>query len=144
MAFDISTLEDNAFVELVNDTAVGFLPLRRGSARDVGAFTLTDIGPSTMVLHPDERRLFVANYNGNSVSVFDLDLGTWGQQVGEVGLVGEGPAGMTLTPDGTHLVVANLAGEITDEGLAQSTLAVIDVDEASPTYLEVRTWVTNN
>lgn len=144
VAFDISTLEDNAFVELVNDTAVGFLPLRRGSARDVGAFTLTDIGPSTMVLHPDERRLFVANYNGNSVSVFDLDLGTWGQQVGEVGLVGEGPAGMTLTPDGTHLVVANLAGEITDEGLAQSTLAVIDVDEASPTYLEVRTWVTNN
>jgi DNA-binding beta-propeller fold protein YncE len=107
-------------------------------------FTLTDVGPSNMVMHPDQRRLFVANYNGNSVSVFDLELGTWGQQVGEVNLVGEGPAGMTLTPDGTHLVVANLAGEITDSGLAQSTLAIIDVDEASQTYLEVRTWVTNN
>lgn len=144
VVLDISDLEDNAFAELQNDTAVGYLPLRRGSARDEGAFTLTDVGPSNMVIHPDQRRLFVANYNGNSVSVFDLELGIWGQQVGEVGLVGEGPAGMTLTPDGNHLVVANLAGEITDAGLAQSTLAIIDVDETSPTYLEVRTWVTNN
>ena len=144
VVLDISDVEDNAFAEVHNDTAVGHLPLRRGSARDEGVFTLTDVGPSNMVMHPDQRRLFVANYNGNSVSVFDLELGTWGQQVGEVNLVGEGPAGMTLTPDGTHLVVANLAGEITDSGLAQSTLAIIDVDETSPTYLEVRTWVTNN
>jgi DNA-binding beta-propeller fold protein YncE/predicted GH43/DUF377 family glycosyl hydrolase len=144
VVLDISDLEDNAFAEIQSDTAVGYLPLRRGAARDAGVFTLTDIGPSNMLIHPDERRLFVANYNGNSVSVFDLELGTWGQQVGEVGLVGEGPAGMTLSPDGNHIVVANLAGEITGNGLAQSTLAIIDVDETSPTYLEVRTWVTNN
>jgi len=144
VVIDMAAVEDNAFAELVNETAVGHLPLRRGAARDVGEFTLTDVGPSNMIIHPDERRLFVANYNGNSVSVFDLELGTWGQQVGEVGLVGEGPAGMTLTPDGNHLVVANLAGEVTNSGLAQSTLAIIDVDETSPTYLEVRTWVTNN
>ena len=144
IVLDISNIEDNAFAELQSDTAVGHLPLRRGSARDEGVFTLTDIGPSNMVIHPDQRRLFVANYNGNSVSVFDLELGTWGQQVGEVGVVGEGPAGMTLTPDGNHLVVANLAGEVDQVGLAQSTLAIIDVDETSPSYLEVRSWVTNN
>jgi len=140
---DISGIEDNGGAELVSDVAVGFLPARRGMARDEGVFTLTDVGPSSMVLHPDGYRMFVANYNGNSVSVYDLDIGTWGQQVGEVGMVGEGPSGMVLTPDGKHLVVANLAGEVSNEGLAQSTLAVIDVDETSPTYLEVRTWVTN-
>ncbi len=144
VVFDMSAVEDDAFPNLINDTAVGHLPLRRGSARDEGVFTLTDVGPSAMVLHPDQRRLFVANYNGNSVSVFDLDIGAWGQQIGEVSLVGEGPAGMTLTPDGNHLVVANLAGEVDNDGLAQSTLAIIDVDETSPYYLEVRTWVTNN
>jgi DNA-binding beta-propeller fold protein YncE/predicted GH43/DUF377 family glycosyl hydrolase len=144
VVFDLTAVEDNAFAELISDTAVGYLPVRRGSARDEGVFTLTDIGPSNMVLHPDQRRLFVANFNGNSVSLFDLELGTWGQQIGEVSLVGEGPAGMTLTPDAKHLVVANLAGEVTTDGLAQSTIAVIDVEESSPTYLEVRTWITNN
>ena len=144
MVFDISDIEDDAFADLISDTTVGYLPVRRGSARDEGVFTLTDIGPSNMVLHPDERRLFVANYNGNSVSVYDLELGTWGQQIGEVSLVGEGPAGMTLTPDGRHLVVANLAGEVDNSGLAQSTVAIIDVDESNSTYLEVRTWLTND
>ena len=140
---DISGIEDNAGAELVSDVAVGFLPARRGAARDVGVFTLTDVGPSSMVLHPDGYRMFVANYNGNSVSVYDLQLGTWGQEIGEIGMVGEGPSGMVLTPDGKHLVVANLAGEVSESGLAQSTLAIADVDETSPTYLEVRTWVTN-
>ena len=86
IVFDISDIEDDAFADLISDTTVGYLPVRRGSARDEGVFTLTDIGPSNMVLHPDERRLFVANYNGNSVSVYDLELGTWGQQIGEVSL----------------------------------------------------------
>ena len=51
---------------------------------------------------------------------------------------------MTLTPDARHLVVANLAGEVDNSGLAQSTVAIIDVDESSSTYLEVRTWLTND
>ena len=39
---------------------------------------------------------------------------------------------------------AGSSGEVTTDGLAQSTVAIIDVDESSPTYLEVRTWLTNN
>ena len=48
-----------------------------------------------------------------------------------------------LSPDGRYAVVANFAGEVSPTNLAESTLAIIDVDETSPTYLEVLTWVVN-
>ncbi len=144
VVIDISEVEDDGFPNVLNDRARGVLPLPRGAVRDQGVDTLTDVGPSAMVLHPDGRRLFVANFNANSVTVFDLDLGTWGQQVADVSLVGEGPAGMTLTPDGRHLVVANFLGEVDNNGLVQSNLAIVDVDESSPTHLEVLTWITND
>lgn len=143
VVIDMSSVEDDAFADLINDTASGFLPTPRGAARDVGERTLTDVGPSAMVLHPDGQRLFVANYNANSVSVYDLELGTWGQQVADVELVGEGPAGLALSPDGNHLVVANLTGEIDNTNLAQSTVAIVDIDRDSSTYLEVLTWLAN-
>ena len=101
------------------------------------------IGPGQLVLHPDERRLFVSNFNANSVSVYDLGLGAVGLEIAEVTLLGENPYAMALSPDGNQLVVGNYTGETVPNGLAESSLVVVDVDESSPTYLEPLTWVVN-
>jgi hypothetical protein len=140
---DLSGLEDEAFGHLVVDTSVGWLPAPRGIERDQGPDSQTSIGPAQMVVHPDGRRLMLTNFNANSLTVYDLELGPHGQLVAEVPLLGESPYGLALTPDARHAVVANFAGEVSDTNLAESTLAIIDVDESSPTYLEVLTWVVN-
>ncbi len=140
---DIADLVDDEFPDFLYDTAQGWLPTARGARRDEGEATLSDVGPSALVAHPDGRHLFVANFNANSVSVYDLSLGPWGQLIREIDNVGENPAVMVLSPDARRLVVGNYAGEVAESGLAQSTLAVLDVDPASPTFLEVLTWVVN-
>ena len=96
-----------------------------------------------MLLHPDGRRLFVSNTNANSIGLVDLSLGPYGTWTDEVSLVGENPFGLALSPDGNALVFGNMAGEVNPDGVSSSTLGVLDVDPASPTYLQVRTWIVN-
>jgi len=148
---DLSRVEDNAFAELIYDTTANFLPSDRGSARDVGADTYSDVGPAGMAMHPDGKRLFVTSFNSNSVLVYDLSIGTRGMLVGEVRNVGENPAAIVLSPDGKRAVVANHAGELlrvrddrrSGNTLASATLAVVDIDPSSPSYLSVLTWIKN-
>lgn len=140
---DISAIADTARADVYYETVVGWLPAPRGRERDKGADSQMSIGPGQLLLHPDGRRLFVSNFNANSVSVYDLRLGTVGLEVAEVTLIGENPYAMALTPDGTQLVVGNYTGETVPNGLAESTLVVLDVNEESPTYLEPLTWVVN-
>ncbi len=140
---DISDLEDEAFAHIVTDTAVGWLPAPRGLERDQGPTSQSSVGPAQMAVHPDGRRLFLTNFNANSLTVYDLELGPHGSLVAEVPLLGESPYGLAISPDGSRAVVANFAGEVTGRGLVESTLAIVDIDESSPTYLEVLTWVTN-
>ncbi len=140
---DLSGIEDEAFGHLVVDPSVGWLPAPRGIERDKGPNSQSSVGPAQMVAHPDGRRLLLTNFNANSLTVYDLELGPHGQLVAEVPLLGESPYGITLTPDGNHAVIANFAGEVAESGLAESTLVIVDVDESSPTYLEVLTWVVN-
>jgi hypothetical protein len=47
-----------------------------------------------------------------------------------------------VAPDGLTAVVANYTGDVVD-GLASSTLVVIDLDPTSDTYLEPLTWIVN-
>ena len=140
---DISALEDTARADVFYETVVGWLPAPRGRERDKGADSQMSIGPGQLVLHPDGRRLFVSNFNANSVSVYDLGLGAVGLEIAEITLLGENPYAMALSPDGTQLVVGNYTGETVPNGLAESSLVVVDVDEASSTYLEPLTWVVN-
>ena len=140
---DLSEVEDDSFGELHYDTAVGWLPAPRAGESDEGAYSGSSVGPAGIALHPDGRRLFVTNYNANSVTVYDLTLGPVGMLVAEVPLVGENPAELLFTPDGKQAIIANYAGEVDEDDLVMSNLAVLDVDEASPTYLEVLTWIAN-
>jgi DNA-binding beta-propeller fold protein YncE len=142
LILDLSGLVDDDFSELQYDEIVGWLPAARGLERDQGVDNRSSVGPGQMVLHADGRRLFVTNFNANSISVYDLSLGPYGTLIDEVELVGEAPYAMTLSPDGTYLVFANTLGEA-DSTSSNATLGVLDVDEDSPTYLEVVTWIAN-
>ncbi|RME25427.1 MAG: hypothetical protein D6798_09010 [Deltaproteobacteria bacterium] len=140
---DISDLEDRAFGEVLYDDTIGWVTAPRGSQRDEGVDTQGSVGVGRILLHPDGRRLFVTNFNANSIGVVDLDLGPYGTLTDEVMLVGENPFAMALSPDDRFLVFGNYNGEVSEDGVAESTLGVLDVDEDSPTYLEVLTWITN-
>jgi hypothetical protein len=63
--------------------------------------------------------------------------------VAEVDAVGEAPWSMALSPDGRRLVVVNSIGGVEDRVVPQATLAVLDVDPSSPTYLDVLATVGN-
>ncbi len=140
--FDISSIEDDGWGDVVYDAQVGWLPASRGSERDQGAATVVSAGPTGIALMPDGQTLLVTNFNDNSLGVYDLRMGAYGQLVGEVSFFGENPHTVIVTPDGRHAVVACYAGEVDENNIA-STLAVIDVDPDSETWLEVLTWIVN-
>ena len=70
--------------------------------------------PVDIAAAPNGRRIYVANYFGNSVSVID----TQSQSVVSTIFVGLGPQGIAITPDGSRLYVSNF-----DDG----TVSVVDV-----------------
>lgn len=143
MFLDLSELGDESYGRVIYDAQVGYLPVSRGVERDAGADSQTSVGPAQVLPHPDGQRLFVTNFNANSILVFDLDVGPYGQLVHEIEHVGENPYSMVLSPDGTKLVFANYTGITSTSGYSEATLGVLDIDPASPTYLEVLTWIGN-
>jgi predicted GH43/DUF377 family glycosyl hydrolase len=140
---DLSGLVDDAAEDVIENVTIGWLPAPRGLERDFGEDNRSSVGPGQVVMHPDGRRLFVSQFNRNSISTYDLTLGPYGTLVRETPLVGENPYSLALSPDGRFLVFGNTTGELHDNE-ANSTLGVLDVDENSPNYLEVRTWIVND
>lgn len=132
---------DDQGLDDLRQRVTGLLPLPRSFERDAGVETQSAVGPGQMVLHPDGKHLFVANFNNNSVSVYDLSLGPIGTLVAETRDLGENPYAITLSPDGTRAVVANYSGEV--DQYVSSTLVLLDADPTSPTFLDPITWVVN-
>ena len=141
---DLSELNEDqdAFAEILYDTQVGGLTAARDLTSDEGLENTTSMGPGQMALHADGRRLLVTNFNDNSVSVYDLSLGTHGQLIQTISLIGENPYAIAI--HGDYAVVGNFYGETDSRNVTQSTLAVIDLNEESATYLEVLTWIVND
>jgi hypothetical protein len=138
---DISDLEDNEDVDRIYDTQTGWLTTPIGGETDAGERTRTSMGPGQMLLDNTNHRLFVSNFNANSISVFDLTIGT-GIQIAELPTQGENPYAMALSPDGVSLVVANYTGDV-NENVSHSTLSVFDVNPLSDTQFELLTQVVN-
>lgn len=142
-ALDLSRLVDDSVAEVITDATLGYMAAPQGLVRDEGADSVSGVASAEAVLHPDGQRLFVTAYNANSVILYDLGLGTYGEAVAEITNIGEGPYDIVLSPDGRYAVIANYLGEVSEDGEVSSTLAVLDIDESSPSYLEVVTWIAN-
>ena len=143
VVFDLTRIEDDAKGDAITDAVIGALVANRGAGGDEGVPTAASVGPGGMALHPDGRRLFVAGFNSNSLTVYDLSLGSLGSVIADIDDIGEMPYAVAISPDGLTAVVANYAGEVSDLGETNATLAIVDIDEQSPTYLEVLSWVVN-
>jgi len=140
--FDLAQVPDDAWGDAIYEAQIGFLPTPRGGERDQGPSSVVSAGPTGLALLPDGNTLLVTNFNDNSLSVYDLRMGAYGQLVGEVTFLGENPHTVRVSPDGRYAVVACYEGDV-DETNVNSTLAVIDVDATSDTWLEVITWIVN-
>ena len=95
-----------------------------------------------MSLTADGRYLMATHFRGNALITFDLDMGAYGEEIGYLQHIGENPHLVELSPDGRYAVVANYVGDLINE-TAHSTLAIVDADPNSTTFLEVLTWIGN-
>lgn len=145
-AIDLTKVVDDDRKQVVHDAVIGALPLAL-STQDAGVPSYTGtsgvhLGGGDMDLSPDGRYLWVPQYADNSVSVFDLELGEMGQEIARIPFIGEGPHQVRITPDGRYAYVANYLGEVNDNEVSP-TIAIIDADPTSPTFLTPLTWLGN-
>lgn len=143
VVLDLDDIVDNDRKETVYDAAEAVLPMLGAAPNDAGRVTESVIGGDGMALTPDNNVLLVTHHRDNSLWAFDLRAGTHGEAVGYIPNIGENPHLVRISPDGRHAVVANYLGEIDPDRVVSSTLAVVDIDPESPTYLEVLTWLVN-
>ena len=134
-------LEDNNVKETTNYVTPAALSLP-SLAVDEGGDTLGLIGGAGMTLTADGRYLLATHFRDNALIAFDLEMGAYGEEVRYIQHIGENPHIVQLTPDGRYAVVANYVGDLIDE-TAHSTLAIVDADPSSTTFLEVLTWIGN-
>jgi len=139
--FDLDSVVDNDRKDDIYGADRAVLPLPDLS-EDAGDRTASAIGGAGMALTDDERILLVTHFRDNSLFAFDLELGDFGEPVGYVPFIGENPHIVRIAPDGMTAVVANYVGDVQGD-FASSTLAVIDLDPQSDTYLEPLTWIAN-
>ncbi len=140
MLFDLDLIEDDARAEVHFDAVGGYLATPRGIEADEGSSSQASIGPSQLALNGDV--LYVANFNANSVSVYDLRLGSYGERIDDVELLGENPHALSINPDGTLMAIAEYTGDVEDRH-ASSSIAILDIDPDSETYLQVLARMVN-
>lgn len=96
----------------------------------------TGLHPADLALHPDSRRLFVANANSDTVSVLDVENGAVRETVAVRPLrtlpFGSAPNALALSEDGKTLFVANGGN---------NAVAVIGLDEAGKGRSQVRGFI---
>ncbi|HEX5133301.1 MAG TPA: Ig-like domain-containing protein [Candidatus Krumholzibacteria bacterium] len=85
--------------------------------------------PVAIVIHPDGKIAYVANFNSGTVSVIDIDpaSATFNTVIQTIA-VGTNPVDLAVAPDGSRLAVAN-AGS--------SDVSVVDANNESTTYNQV-------
>lgn len=143
LTIDFSLVEDEAEARvLFDDVITGFLPLDRGIEEDQGYRTEVSVGPGAFAMNRAGTRAYVTNFNANTVHILDLTSGARGSLRAVVRGIDENPFEAALSPDEKLLYVTNSYG-IARELVQHSTIQVIDVDEASPTFGRVLTRLSN-
>ena len=127
---------------ILDGMITGFLPVARGVEEDRGYTTEVSVGPSSVAINRAGDRAYVTNFNDNSLYVLDLVSGARGAVIDVIRGIDENPWEVVLSPDERVAYVANYYG--VQRATAQhSTVQVVDVDEASPTYGQVLTRLSN-
>lgn len=138
---DAREIEDDEDSDKVYDIQTSWLSTPIGGEEDAGERTRTSMGPGQMLLDSNNERLFVSNFNANTISVFDLTIGS-GVQIAEMDTLGENPYAMALSPDDQYLIVSNYTGDV-DDDVTHGTLSIFDIDSNSPTQYTLATQVVN-
>jgi hypothetical protein len=120
----------------------GFLPVARGIEEDRGYETDTSVGPGGLAVNRAGTRAYVTNFNDNSLYVLDVERGARGAVIDIIRGLDEMPFEVALSPDERVAYIGNSYG-IQRDGAQHSTIQVVDIDEASPTYGEVLTRLSN-
>ncbi len=145
LIIDLSGVVDGSDPYTLDDAVIGWLPSERGVETDQGARSAVNVGPANIVLTADGTRAYVAHFNANLIQVYDLTKGAYGKPIAVAEGLGEEPFDLALSPDEKILYVANYTGELSgyESNVVHSTVQVIDVDEESPTWLQVLTTLRN-
>lgn len=138
---DLSGIEDDADKEILDQEVLGALPMK-DLTDDAGDTTFAGVGSAGMALVPGQGLLIATHFRDNSVSVFDLRAGDFGEEIRYLPDVGENPHLARVTPDGRFALIANYLGVVT-QGEVGSSLAVLDLRPDSPTWLQIITLVKN-
>jgi len=148
LVVDLTTLIDDDEKEVTEAPTVGSLPMQ-DTLQDAGADSVATIGgghPAIATVDDDapgtDELLLVPHFRDNSLSVFDLGLGAYGAEIAYLPYLGENPHLVRVSPDGRWAVVAVYLGDVDDEQ-SSSTLAIVDLDPNSATYLQATNWIRN-
>jgi hypothetical protein len=147
VVLDLDAIEDNGIKEVTEEPTVGSLPIQ-DTLFDAGADSVASIGgghPAIATVSTGlstRELLIVPHFRDNSVSIFDLGLGAYGAEIAYLPHIGENPHRVRVSPDGRWAIVANYLGDVTDER-SSSTLAIIDLNPESQTFLQVTNWIKN-
>nr|MBA3320848.1 bifunctional YncE family protein/alkaline phosphatase family protein [Pyrinomonadaceae bacterium] len=100
---------DQVYVSCWNDESVAAIKFRKAGA--LVKFIPVGRHPTEMIFNHDNTRLYVANSDGDSVSVLDTtgdqELERISVRLSEDSLIGHSPEGLALSTDGGTLYVAN-------------------------------------
>ena len=135
-------IDSDESVAIREGIITGYLPLARGDERDQGYPNDVSVGAGSLALSTDGSRAYVLNFNDNSMYVLDLTAGARGAVIDIIRGLDENPWEVELSPDGTRAYVATSYG-VRVGNVQHSTLLVIDIDEASDSYGEVLTRLSN-
>ncbi len=145
LVLDMTPVVDGDEPVIYDDLVIGYATTARGAEEDRGNPSVISGGATNIVLSPDESLAYVAHYNDNSVHVYLLGVGRDPVLIDVIEGLGDEPFDLVRSPDGRRLYVANYVGELEGESqnVVHSTLTVIDIDPASPTYHQVLTTLRN-
>jgi hypothetical protein len=138
---DTSGIVDDDRAEISDFEVLGALPMH-DLTDDAGQPTEALISTSALAWVPGQNLLIATHFRDNSVSVFDLRRGAWGEEVAYIPNVGENPSTIEVSPDGAYAAIGCYLGEVTDEA-TNSSIALLDLRPASPTWLQVTTRIVN-
>ena len=138
---DAREIEDDEDSDKIYDIQTSWLSTPVGGEEDAGVRTRTSMGPGQMLLDSNNERLFVSNFNANTISVFDLTIGS-GLQIAEMDTLGENPYAMALSPDDQYLIVSNYTGDVQND-VTHGTISIFDISSTSDTQYTLATQVVN-